>query len=725
MALSGTINGSVTQKSSYFSFYLTWSATQNVAGNYSDVTVNTYWKTNNTYHTFDTVGSRSASITINGTTSSISKVFSVYWSSNPYLIQTATQRVYHNNDGTKSITISARANGHAASYGPSSSTASSADCTASGTITLNTIPRASSFGTISGNTIGSNMTVNINRNSSSFTHQLWYKLGNSSWYDLGAGIGTQKTFTISNDLLSQLPSSTSGTLQLCIRTYNGSTQIGSDVYKNVTVYVASSVVPKVGTITFNPADINSQNILVQGKNKLTISVSGCSAGTGSTIKSYTFSGPGISSTTTSTSVTSGGTISNTGTLTYTVKVTDNRGRTASKTATIVCHAWSAPTIVFDAHRVSSATSTAADDSGTFIRCTYTVKYSYVNNTNSRKSFSISGGSGSSNITYNSWTKTQTTGVNGVVTETGSAIIKNCPITNTYNIYATVVDNYSGNSTSNNVTVFSAERILNVRKNGSGIAFGKMADTDNLFDVKWPAKFNDTLTVGTSTQSAAPSAGIAVHDVRNVSITPNSFGDKNANFYFSQISGVWNSVLHMKGWSGEYAAWELAGNAHNTSRENSLRYRQGLGSTWGAWQKIVTSVDLYSSSGTAGTIQLSQSAANFTCLEIFYVDNTSQQPHSVRVYSPDGKRLTLSCIEPRDTGTTLRMYLRSMEWNISGTVLKPGVANATKGKALYCSLESNGNASVEIYRAGDTYKDSSGNTQTRPNYIKIVKVIGYV
>ena len=154
MALSGTINGSVTQKSTYFSFYLEWSATQNVAGNYSDVTVKTYWKTNNTYHTFDTVGSRNASITINGITSSISKVFSVYWSSNPYLIQTATQRVYHNSDGSKSITISARANGHAASYGPSSSTATSGDCTASGTITLNTIPRASSFGTITGNTIG-------------------------------------------------------------------------------------------------------------------------------------------------------------------------------------------------------------------------------------------------------------------------------------------------------------------------------------------------------------------------------------------------------------------------------------------------------------------------------------------------------------------------------------------------------------------------------------------
>ena len=167
---------------------MTWSAVQSITGNYSDVTVKTYWKTTNTGNTFDTVGERTASITINGTTSSISKRFDLSpWPSNPYLIQTSTVRVHHNNDGTKSITISASANGYASSYGPSSS--STNPCTASGTITLTTIPRASSFGTITGNTIGSSVTVNITRASSSFTHQLWYKVGNSDWYDLGSGIG--------------------------------------------------------------------------------------------------------------------------------------------------------------------------------------------------------------------------------------------------------------------------------------------------------------------------------------------------------------------------------------------------------------------------------------------------------------------------------------------------------------------------------------------------------
>ena len=57
MALSGRINGSVTQNSNYFSFYLDWSATQNTSENSSTITVKTYWATNNIYQGFDTVGS--------------------------------------------------------------------------------------------------------------------------------------------------------------------------------------------------------------------------------------------------------------------------------------------------------------------------------------------------------------------------------------------------------------------------------------------------------------------------------------------------------------------------------------------------------------------------------------------------------------------------------------------------------------------------------------------
>ena len=176
MALSGTINGRVTLNSQYMSFYIAWSAKQNVEGNYSDVTVTSYWKTNNTRWGFDTEGRRAASITINGNTTSISKRFDstngtgTGWKQeNPWAIQTVTERVYHNSDGSKSISISARANGYAASYGPSNSSESSGDCTASGTISLDTIPRASKVSATNAD-IGSTSTITVSRYSKSFKH---------------------------------------------------------------------------------------------------------------------------------------------------------------------------------------------------------------------------------------------------------------------------------------------------------------------------------------------------------------------------------------------------------------------------------------------------------------------------------------------------------------------------------------------------------------------------
>ena len=526
MALSGTINGSVTNKSSYFSFYMTWSATQSISGNYSDVTVKTYWKTSSTGHTFDTVGNRTASITINGTTTSITKRFNCNpWPSNPFLIQTQTTRVYHNNDGTKSITISARANGRASSYGPSASTASSDDCTASGTITLNTIPRASSFGTITGNTIGSSMTINITRNSTSFTHQVWYKLGNSGWYNLGTGYGASCTFTPTNDLLSQLPTATSGTLQLCIRTFNGTTQVGSDVYKDITVYVASTVMPTVGTVTLTP---QTYNILIQNKNTLKIDLSGFSAGRGSSIKSYTISGPGVSSTITGTSVTTG-TISNTGTLTYTVTVTDNRGRTASKTATIQCHVWLAPTVKLSAFRTSSDSSTTVDASGTYVRCSFNVGFSSVNNTNdiTVKLYY------KQNVNNATWSGPIDMFVDSKNTS-GTYYLDSMDIGSTYLIYVVVTDNYGGNIKSNQVTIFSAERVMNVRPYGKGIAFGKMADKDDVLDSRWPIKMQgfDVETKPISLYNAASGGASG-----NVTLNESAANYEYLEIYYADSTGT--------------------------------------------------------------------------------------------------------------------------------------------------------------------------------------------
>lgn len=506
MATSGTIgslsepNQSTTTNNGYIDAMIDWSATQSIEGNYSDVTATLKYSRNNTGYT--TYGRWTGSITINGTTKTVSSAsdrITITYNSNTVAVSN-TVRVYHDNDGTKSITISATGKLAGTSLESTS---------ISGTVTLTTIPRASAISSLTSSVAinGSNtVSVNISRHSSSFTHTVRFYI-NSTYTKTISDVGTSTSYAIPTTWLSAMPSSTSCTAYCVVTTYNGSTPIGDSVSKTFTVTVPSSVVPSIDTITLDPANITtadgtSRNILVKGKNKLTVSVSGCAAGTGSSIKSYTFSGQNLSSTISSTAASASATsnvISSIGSLTYTVKITDARGRTASKTATITCYDYDTPTFKsFTAYRCNL--DGTANDNGTYIKYSFAVDYSSVNSTNKStvaiyyKQNANNSWTSAANALTSSTTKT----ADDIVKDSsGTEIVFNADTT--YAIYATVVDNYSGSTNSSTITVFGASRVLNIRANGTGVAFGKMAETDHLFESKWPLKIDDEIKFGSGVQ----------------------------------------------------------------------------------------------------------------------------------------------------------------------------------------------------------------------------------
>lgn len=422
-------------------------------------------------------------------------------SSSPYVttsykqLLTWTGNIAHSTDGKKTINVEVYLYSDGpANYLPKQYTKNSP--LSMGSVALTTIPRASSVSlSTSSVNVGSTITANITRANESFTHTVEFYI-NSSYYQKYTNINTSQSFTIPTSWYNAMPSSISSTAYCRITTYNGSTQIGSQVTKAFTVNVPSNIVPTVGTITLDPANITttdgiSRNILVKGKNKLTIKVSGCSAGTGSSIRSYTFSGPGISKTTTSTSFTSSSNISNTGTLTYTVKVTDKRGRTATKTATITSYAYSAPYFKsFTAVRANSS-GTAVDD-GDCIKCSYSLGYASVNNTNKvtvkvfYKKNSVQ--------SYSS-----VTALSGSTLTSGSQLLDSIAVDSTYTVYATIIDNYSGTSSVAALTVLGASRVFNITSDGKGVAVGKMSEktnshTNGLFECALDAQLYHDLNI---------------------------------------------------------------------------------------------------------------------------------------------------------------------------------------------------------------------------------------
>lgn len=187
MALSGSFQNLPV---SNFGLYCTWSATQSVTGNYSDVTLNVYLK----YYTLE-VGSRADStISINGTSETYTAPAINDYSSGQHtkLLKTKTVRVNHNADGTKSgVALSA--------YWRFSGTYSGtpiSSITASTTITLDTIDRAAPTVSLSTSSItASGVTISA---TSSATADIWqYSTDNgSTWTQFSTTAGTSASKAI-------------------------------------------------------------------------------------------------------------------------------------------------------------------------------------------------------------------------------------------------------------------------------------------------------------------------------------------------------------------------------------------------------------------------------------------------------------------------------------------------------------------------------------------------
>lgn len=239
MALSGNFDGTFSGvPSTNRKPRLYWSATQSVAGNYSDVTLTLYfWLLSDTYWSYNlNEGGASAhwnTGNINGTTSYTYTPYDTRSQSGNVFIRTITVRVYHNTDGTKTCWL-----------GWSGDTNTSMGTYNFGqTVTLTTIPRRATISTASANlTIGNNLAYTLVNNGSLYVRMEYWMYGNAGWYRVknqNNGTGTSGTFTMdatdNNNMYSRLPSTLSCSAIMRAYTYSDSgysTQIGD--YHDVT-----------------------------------------------------------------------------------------------------------------------------------------------------------------------------------------------------------------------------------------------------------------------------------------------------------------------------------------------------------------------------------------------------------------------------------------------------------------------------------------------------------
>ena len=283
------------------------------------------------------------------------KVLSKYVSfdlrnTNRILLGSGTLTIPHNEDGTKSITIRARI----------TNVADQGDIDwFYGTVTLTNIPRASSINSVNVTELGQPITMNINKKVDGFQHRVWWQINDSGWVDLGNGHDTNVQFTVPIDYANRITNSENGSLDVCVRTYQGNNQIGEDVYKRaLNIKVPSSIVPTLNAIsiierTAKIAEFIPAGNYVKDKSVMRVSAEGAVGAYGSKIVSTEITVDDL----VVRSHTGDFPANKAGTLNVTAKVTDSRGRIATKTTTVKVLDYYSPRIIaFLANRTGNGTN---------------------------------------------------------------------------------------------------------------------------------------------------------------------------------------------------------------------------------------------------------------------------------------------------------------------------------------------------------------------------------
>lgn len=388
-------------------------------------------------------------------------------------------------------------------------------------------------------------------------------------------------------------------------------------------------------------------------------------------------------------------------------------------------------------------------------------------------------------TSSSWTTVtiSSSGTSGNV----SKIIGNNNINTdtTYSFKVTVSDN-TGSTSSSEITLGTVQYPIDIKSKGKGVAIGKAAETDDLFDVGFKSRFRKKVNADQGITVVTLNGGVGTSGYMHVcTITINStyanqymlfkvvqrgrsgniiLGFSSANskdpslsifaktgtinaYIVKTTTSIWNLYIQKSEGYDDIEIVELSKGAYmndvTISWVNSTvasvpagytaasRYRtKSLSSkshsNWGTnndyypdmsfmayWNGAYNSgnnsnltycsqgeiqakpISLYNnSSGTTGTVTLSQSVANFTYIEVYYKDDWNYSGMT-KVYSANGKTALLTATRIASNNSA---FIKSRNVKLNGTQI---------------TTEYNGNWS--------SWDNSTSDTKT---YISIYKVNGY-
>ena len=387
-------------------------------------------------------------------------------------------------------------------------------------------------------------------------------------------------------------------------------------------------------------------------------------------------------------------------------------------------------------------------------------------------------------TSSSWT-TVTVSSSGTSGNVSKIIGNNINTDTTYSFKVTVSDN-TGSTSSSEITLGTVQYPIDIKSKGKGVAIGKAAETDDLFDIGFKSRFRKkvnadqgitvvTLNGGTGTSGYMHVCTIAINSTYanqymlfkvvqrgrsgNIILGFSSSNSKDPGlsifaktgtinaYIVKTTTSIWNLYIQKsegydnieivefnKGaymnnvtvsWVNSTVASVPAGYT-TASKYKTKSLTSKSHSNWGTnndyypdmsfiayWNGAYNSgnnsnltycsqgeiqakpISLYNnSSGTTGTVTLSQSVANFTYIEVYYKDDWNYSGMT-KVYSANGKTALLTATRIASNNSA---FIKSRNVKLNGTQI---------------TTEYNGNWS--------SWDNSTSDAKT---YISIYKVNGY-
>lgn len=302
------------------------------------------------YHTFNKQGDSTLSLTLDGQNVHSSNPIWEVWDGEVTLAS-GSSTISHNSDGRKTLPFSCTFNPNNGLHGT---------ITVSGNLGLTAIPRSSSV-SVSAGVIGSAVTININRQSSSFKHIVRYSWAGKSG-TIATNVDTSTSWTIPLDFANDIPNSASGTGTVYVDTYSGSTKTGTQS-TTLTASVPANVKPTFTGISLSDLNGAAQNLIPNGNtfiqviSNIKVAFNGAVGSYGSSITGYYAEIVGKNQSTSSNGG-SLGIMNYHGTIKIRASVSDSRGRWSdAREVSVTVLEYFAPALSFSIARTGSTSST--------------------------------------------------------------------------------------------------------------------------------------------------------------------------------------------------------------------------------------------------------------------------------------------------------------------------------------------------------------------------------